>query len=99
LRSVVVAPDKFKGSLRSLKRVELTGLSPRLREVEFMVACDVDHPLLGKCGAGSHFRAAEGRERRRCGGSGGRTARRRRVSRLAPAGPEFPSSRRSDAAS
>ncbi len=39
------------GPLRELARLDVSGLDPRLRAVELVVACDVDNPLTGPRGA------------------------------------------------
>lgn len=46
------------GHLHRLERIDLAGLDPRLREVEIVVASDVDNPLLGPEGA-SHVYAPQ----------------------------------------
>jgi len=38
-------------ALSKLHKIDLTDLDPRLQEIEFMVACDVDNPLCGLQGA------------------------------------------------
>ena len=48
------------GSLGSLATIDLSGLDPRLRETEIVVACDVDNPLLGPRGAVATFSAQKG---------------------------------------
>ncbi len=45
-------------------RVDLSGLDPRLAEVELRIACDVTNPLLGPDGAAATYGPAEGREAR-----------------------------------
>ena len=47
-------------ALRDLARIDLTGLHPRLREVELTVACDVDNPLLGPRGAAAVYGPQKG---------------------------------------
>ncbi|MBX6168839.1 MAG: glycerate kinase, partial [Thermobispora bispora] len=47
-------------ALRDLARIDLTGLHPRLREVELTVACDVDNPLLGPRGAAAMYGPQKG---------------------------------------
>jgi len=42
------------GHLHRLARIDISGLDPRLRELEVEVACDVDNPLTGPNGA-SHI--------------------------------------------
>jgi glycerate 2-kinase len=48
------------GSLRHLDRVDLTGLDPRLRTVRFVLATDVDNPLLGPRGAAAVYGPQKG---------------------------------------
>lgn len=48
------------GALASLARLDLTRLDPRLREVEFVVASDVDNPLLGDNGAAAVYGPQKG---------------------------------------
>ena len=48
------------GSLGSLKTVDLTGLDPRLREVQLVLASDVDNPLLGPQGAAAVYAGQKG---------------------------------------
>lgn len=48
------------GALTALDRVDLTGLHPRLGEVDITVACDVDNPLLGERGAAAIFGPQKG---------------------------------------
>lgn len=38
-------------ALKYLRRIDISGLDPRVKECAFTVACDVDTPLLGPCGA------------------------------------------------
>jgi glycerate kinase len=39
------------GQLAQLAKIDVSGLDPRLKEVEILVACDVDNPLTGPTGA------------------------------------------------
>lgn len=39
------------GALEHLKTIDVSGINPRIKDVEFLVACDVDNPLLGERGA------------------------------------------------
>ncbi|ADL12338.1 glycerate kinase [Acetohalobium arabaticum] len=39
------------GELKSIKRIDLSGMDARIKETEIQVACDVDNPLYGKEGA------------------------------------------------
>lgn len=47
-------------ALRHLAHLDLAGLDPRLREVELVVACDVDNPLLGPSGAAAVYGPQKG---------------------------------------
>ncbi|NRP59265.1 glycerate kinase [Marinobacterium sp. xm-d-564] len=47
-------------ALAHLDCVDLTGFDPRLAETEFLVACDVDNPLLGERGASAIFGPQKG---------------------------------------
>ena len=47
-------------ALADLDRIDLTGFDPRLAETEFLVACDVDNPLLGERGASAIFGPQKG---------------------------------------
>ncbi|RBY79483.1 glycerate kinase [Blastococcus sp. TF02-09] len=48
------------GGLQQLDRVDATGLDPRLAQVEFVVASDVDNPLTGPAGAAHVFAPQKG---------------------------------------
>lgn len=48
------------GALADLAAVDLSGLDPRLRKVKFVLASDVDNPLLGKQGAAAIFGPQKG---------------------------------------
>jgi glycerate kinase len=48
------------GSLGRLSRIDRSGSDPRLKECEFIVACDVDNPLIGKQGASAVFGPQKG---------------------------------------
>ncbi|MBC2931512.1 glycerate kinase [Nocardioides sp. zg-1228] len=48
------------GALAALAAVDLGGLHPRLREVEVVVACDVDNPLTGPHGAAAIYGPQKG---------------------------------------
>ena len=41
--------------LLSLNHIDLNGLHPRLRQVQLLVACDVDNPLIGPKGSAAVF--------------------------------------------
>ncbi len=47
-------------ALRHLKKIDLSGLDPRLKACEIEVACDVDNPLLGVNGASYIFGPQKG---------------------------------------
>ncbi|HWC24146.1 MAG TPA: glycerate kinase [Flexivirga sp.] len=47
-------------ALADLAEVDLTGLDPRVRHTEFVVALDVDNPLLGENGAAAIFGPQKG---------------------------------------
>jgi len=47
-------------ALKSLTRIDITGIDTRLRETKFRVACDVDNPLIGKNGASAVFGPQKG---------------------------------------
>lgn len=47
-------------ALAQLETIDLTQLDPRLAETEFLVACDVDNPLLGERGASAIFGPQKG---------------------------------------
>lgn len=48
------------GALARLARVELSGLDPRLLDVNLLVACDVDNPLCGPRGASAIYGPQKG---------------------------------------
>ncbi|TFE23574.1 glycerate kinase [Cohnella luojiensis] len=48
------------GSLDLLADIDLSGLDPRVREAEFIVACDVDNPLVGPSGASAVYGPQKG---------------------------------------
>ncbi|WP_018886864.1 glycerate kinase [Paenibacillus massiliensis] len=48
------------GSLGRLSSIDLTGLDPRLQEVQLIVACDVTNPLCGPTGASVVFGPQKG---------------------------------------
>ncbi|WP_074025007.1 glycerate kinase [Xenorhabdus eapokensis] len=47
-------------ALTRLEGIDLTNLDPRLRQVELIVACDVDNPLCGEQGASAVFGPQKG---------------------------------------
>lgn len=57
-----VLPDGG-GPLERLAEVDLTGLHPRLSEVEIVLASDVDNPLLGPSGAAAVYGPQKGADR------------------------------------
>jgi glycerate kinase len=48
------------GALADLAAIDLSGLDPRLRKARFVLASDVDNPLLGKQGAAAIFGPQKG---------------------------------------
>ena len=46
--------------LLSLNHIDLNGLDPRLRQVQLLVACDVDNPLIGPKGSAAVFGPQKG---------------------------------------
>ncbi len=48
------------GALREVATVDLSGLDPRVARTRFVLACDVDHVLLGPAGAASVFGPQKG---------------------------------------
>lgn len=46
--------------LAELERIDMSGLHPRVKEVEFVVACDVDNPLTGVDGASAVYGPQKG---------------------------------------
>jgi glycerate kinase len=48
------------GALSRLKKIDVGGLDPRLRDCEIEVACDVDNPLTGERGASAVFGPQKG---------------------------------------
>ena len=47
-------------SLATVARLDLTGLDPRLAQVDLAIACDVDNPLLGAQGAAAVYGPQKG---------------------------------------
>ena len=47
-------------ALARLSRIDVSGLDPRVQETEFVVACDVDNPLVGPRGASRVFGPQKG---------------------------------------
>lgn len=52
------------GALGELAGIDLTGLDSRLREVDIVVACDVDNPLTGRSGAAAVYGPQKGASER-----------------------------------
>ena len=48
------------GELTRIRSIDLSGLDPRIRETEIVVACDVDNPLTGDHGASAVFGPQKG---------------------------------------
>ncbi len=48
------------GALAKLARIDASGLDPRVREAEFLVACDVTNPLTGPNGASAVYGPQKG---------------------------------------
>ncbi|WP_338818926.1 Glycerate 2-kinase [Moorella thermoacetica] len=48
------------GGLERLERIDIQGLDPRVKEVEILVACDVDNPLCGPRGASAVYGPQKG---------------------------------------
>ncbi|HWI61774.1 MAG TPA: glycerate kinase [Symbiobacteriaceae bacterium] len=48
------------GALLELDRIDLSGLDPRVKNVELLVACDVDNPLCGPRGASAIYGPQKG---------------------------------------
>jgi glycerate kinase len=53
-------PGVAGGELQQIDRIDASGLDPRLREVEVLVACDVDNPLCGPHGAAAIYGPQKG---------------------------------------
>lgn len=48
------------GALLELDRIDLSGLDPQLKQVELLIACDVDNPLCGPRGAAAVYGPQKG---------------------------------------
>jgi glycerate kinase len=48
------------GALHDLRSIDIKGLDPRLKDTEFIVACDVDNPLTGPRGASAVYGPQKG---------------------------------------
>lgn len=56
----VIGPQITGGQLASITEVDLSGLDPRLDDVEIQVACDVRNPLIGPQGAAAIYGPQKG---------------------------------------
>jgi glycerate kinase len=54
------AGELLLGSLNDVTHVDLSGLDPRLAQIELRVACDVTNPLLGRQGAAAVYGPQKG---------------------------------------
>jgi glycerate kinase len=54
------AGELLLGSLNDITHVDLSGLDPRLAQIELRVACDVTNPLLGRQGAAAVYGPQKG---------------------------------------
>lgn len=54
------ALDVTPTALASVARVDLSGVDPRVRDVDLAIACDVDNPLLGPQGAAAIYGPQKG---------------------------------------
>ena len=52
--------ERGGGGLEALANIDVSGMEPRLRDVEIQVACDVRNPLLGQFGASAVFGPQKG---------------------------------------
>ncbi|WP_018931158.1 glycerate kinase [Gracilibacillus lacisalsi] len=52
--------DKFGKDLLHIETVQLDDLDPRIQDVDFRIACDVDNPLCGKLGASAIYGPQKG---------------------------------------
>jgi len=48
------------GGLAALDKVDISGIDPRIKDMEILVACDVDNPLCGATGAAEVFSRQKG---------------------------------------
>lgn len=48
------------GALKLLDRIDMSGLSAKVRDTEFLIACDVENPLCGSNGASAVFGPQKG---------------------------------------
>lgn len=52
--------DITGGELSRIRHIDLTGTDPRIKNAEFLAACDVDNPLCGKRGASAVYGPQKG---------------------------------------
>ncbi len=52
--------DGTGGRLEYLRTIDVSGMEPGIKDVEFLVACDVDNPLLGNRGAAKVYAPQKG---------------------------------------
>ncbi len=52
--------DGTGGALEYLRKIDVSGMHPIVKDVEFVVACDVDNPLLGDRGAAKVYGPQKG---------------------------------------
>jgi len=55
--------DIVGGELSRISHIDLTGIDPRIKNAEFLVACDVDNPLCGEKGASAVYGPQKGASR------------------------------------
>ncbi len=48
------------GTLKNIKRIDMTGLNPLVKKAKFTTMCDIDNPLFGKTGAAYIFAPQKG---------------------------------------
>ncbi len=68
-------PARGGGALEDVAGVDLSGLDPRLAEVELRIACDVSNPLLGPSGAAATYGPQKGASEEQVGRLDGALAR------------------------
>ncbi len=52
--------DIIGGELSRISHIDLTGIDPRIKNAEFLAACDVDNPLCGERGASAVYGPQKG---------------------------------------
>lgn len=60
LRTSTTGPPRGGARLQAVEALDLSGLHPRLRNAELVVACDVDNPLTGPRGAAAVYGPQKG---------------------------------------